>query len=177
MKITIPKPCHENWNEMLPEVQGRFCLKCTKTVVDFSLKSEDEIKSFFQETTGKVCGKFSLDQIEKPKLNSFSFLHKRLTKFAIALYLVFGGFLFTSCSNNTGTLGEPNVEHVKGDVVGMIDEPLQGEVMFIDTTKKESPKGNSKKLKRKKEKTCSKTLMGDTIIIEPHMMGDVLFED
>ncbi|MFN5415511.1 MAG: hypothetical protein ACK5B9_00535 [Flavobacteriia bacterium] len=176
MKITIPKPCHENWNEMLPEDQGRFCLKCTKTVVDFSQKSKDEIKSFFKEATGKVCGRFASDQIESQKKSSFSFLQKRMTKFAMALYLVFGGFLFTSCSNNSGTLGEPNVEHIKGDVVQDIPEETMGKVIPIDTTKLESTKGNSKKLKAE---VCTKTLIGDTVVVQPQIietLGEVNIE-
>lgn len=176
MKISIPKPCHENWNEMLPEDKGRFCLKCTKTVVDFTQKSKDEIKSFFKETSGKVCGRFLSNQIESPKIISFVFLHKRMTKFVIALYLVFGGLLFTSCSDKSGTLGEPNVEHVKGDVVQDIPEETIGKVLPIDTTELKSTKGNSKK---HKTKVYTKTLIGDTVIVEPQIietLGEVNIE-
>ncbi|MES2588600.1 MAG: hypothetical protein V4622_06420 [Bacteroidota bacterium] len=155
MKISIPKPCHENWSEMLPDLptgqagaQGRFCLKCTKTVVDFSQKTKDEIKSFFQETTGKVCGRFQTNQLDSPKKTIFPlfFNVKRIQKFAFALYLVFGTFLFTSCSKNTGTLGEPNVEYLKGDVLPDYEEPefTIGKIAPIDTTKSKNPKGESK---------------------------------
>ena len=36
MKITIPTPCHENWNEMTPNEMGRHCTVCSKTVKDFT---------------------------------------------------------------------------------------------------------------------------------------------
>lgn len=32
MKISIPKPCNENWNEMTPDQQGAFCKVCSKVV-------------------------------------------------------------------------------------------------------------------------------------------------
>lgn len=146
MKITIPKPCHENWDEMLPEEQGRFCLKCSKTVIDFSKKSKEDILTFFKETRGKICGKFTIHQIEKPK--SFSFLNKRVTKFAVALYFVFGSFLFTSCSENKGTLGEPKVEKIiKKNQNDSVHNTL-GELSSTDTLKLITKKKN-KVLKQK----------------------------
>jgi hypothetical protein len=48
MKITIPKPCHENWENMTPDEKGRFCAVCSKTVRDFSKVPDDEIIGFFQ---------------------------------------------------------------------------------------------------------------------------------
>ncbi|MGV3631311.1 MAG: hypothetical protein ACO1O6_08895 [Bacteroidota bacterium] len=175
MKISIPKPCHESWSEMLPEEQGRFCLKCTKTVVDFSVKSKEEITSFLKEATGKVCGRFAPGQLyEKPK-PFFSRLYpvQRIGKFALALYLVFGTMLF-SCSDKSRTLGEPNVEHVKGDVVE-IEQPRIGKVKLQDTTTQTS---------RETKKTCApgtqttQMVYGDTVIIQPEILktGEVIIE-
>lgn len=127
MKISIPNPCHENWDKMSPNEKGRHCLSCAKTVVDFSNESAEDIKSFFKRNTGNICGRFSLNQLKKPITNSFSLFKKhfntRISKFAFALYLVFGGFLF-SCSNDRATLGEPNVEHIKGDIVSKDEHHL-----------------------------------------------------
>lgn len=115
---------------MLPEEQGRFCLKCTKSVVDFSGKNKDEIKSFFQEATGKVCGRFSSDQLEKPETGFFHLPQKRLGRFAAAIYLVFGALLFSSCRESSHTLGKTSVEYVKGDV---LPEEIKGEVEVPDS--------------------------------------------
>ena len=35
----IPEPCHENWNKMTPQEQGRHCAVCSKVVVDFTKKT------------------------------------------------------------------------------------------------------------------------------------------
>ena len=47
LKITIPQPCHEDWDKMLPNPRGRHCNACAKTVVDFSIMSDVEVQQFF----------------------------------------------------------------------------------------------------------------------------------
>lgn len=53
MKISIPKPCNENWNEMSPEQQGAFCKVCSKVVVDFSNMSDEEVLNYFAKKKKK----------------------------------------------------------------------------------------------------------------------------
>eukprot|EP01041_Mallomonas_annulata_P034394 gene34394-57152_t len=87
--ISIPNPCHENWNEMKAEEQGRFCSKCAKTVVDFTQKSKEQIKSYFEELSGKVCGRFRNEQLTAEPIKVKVNQHK-MRIFTCALYLVFG---------------------------------------------------------------------------------------
>ena len=42
-KISIPEPCHEDWNRMTPNEKGRFCDSCEKTIIDFSNYSKTEL--------------------------------------------------------------------------------------------------------------------------------------
>jgi len=63
MKISIPQPCHENWNEMLPEEKGRFCLSCQKCVLDFTQLSDEEIITNIPKSN--QCGRFSNQQLER----------------------------------------------------------------------------------------------------------------
>ncbi|BFM44258.1 hypothetical protein CFS9_28990 [Flavobacterium sp. CFS9] len=65
-KITVPKPCNENWNSMSPNKNGRFCGSCSKTVVDFTKMTTTEIQNYFVENSGKenICGHFKSTQIE-----------------------------------------------------------------------------------------------------------------
>jgi hypothetical protein len=106
LKITIPKPCHENWNAMSPKEKGRFCSSCSKTVVDFTKKSPSEIKEYLVEhKSERVCGHFYKKQldsivIEIPQIT----FHQQVSFqkiFVLALFFVMGTSLF-SCQYKDG---------------------------------------------------------------------------
>jgi hypothetical protein len=64
IQLSIPKPCHEDWDKMSPDAQGRFCGSCQKQVVDFSTMSDRQVAQFFKKpSTGSVCGRFMDDQL------------------------------------------------------------------------------------------------------------------
>jgi hypothetical protein len=92
---------------MEPDTKGKFCNSCSKSVIDFSNKTDLEIKDILSEHKGqKVCGHFKKTQIDRP-LNiriDFNNLPKNVSTtkaFAIALFFVFGTFLF-SCTTLDG---------------------------------------------------------------------------
>ena len=65
IKLSIAEPCHENWNAMLPEDKGRFCLSCQKTVVDFTAMNDRQVFDYFKNYQGNTCGQFSTDQLNR----------------------------------------------------------------------------------------------------------------
>ena len=105
-KITIPKPCHKDWNTMAPEEKGRFCGSCSKIVVDFTKKSTIAIQEYLVENKNQtVCGHFYRKQlnsitIEIPQIT----FHQQLSfkkSFILALFFVMGTSLF-SCQYSDG---------------------------------------------------------------------------
>lgn len=73
IQLSIPEPCHQNWNEMTPTQQGRFCNSCAKQVVDFSTMSDTEVLHYFSSIKNEnVCGRAYPDQLDRaisiPKL-------------------------------------------------------------------------------------------------------------
>ncbi|REC60944.1 hypothetical protein DRF65_18065 [Chryseobacterium pennae] len=62
MKITIPKPCHENWDNMTSDEKGKFCSVCSKTVHDFTGFSDEELSDSF-DSNENICGRFREDQL------------------------------------------------------------------------------------------------------------------
>lgn len=65
IQLSIADPCHENWDQMLPEEKGRFCLSCQKTVVDFTNMSDGQIFDYFKSYTGSTCGQFASQQLDR----------------------------------------------------------------------------------------------------------------
>lgn len=117
MKITIPKPCHENWDAMTPDEKGRFCSVCSVSVQDFTNCSDEEIVNEFSQKSGKICGRFSNEQIHKNF--SFSVWSK------IALGLLVGG----------GTSAMMNAQEFRGEEVKKVDfkKRLHGVEVINDT--------------------------------------------
>ncbi len=67
LHLTIPEPCHENWQHMTPTQQGRFCNACAKEVVDFSTMTDIQVLNYFTTLTHeKVCGRALPEQLNRP---------------------------------------------------------------------------------------------------------------
>ena len=109
-KITIPEPCNENWDAMTPNENGRFCMSCSKTVVDFTAMMPEEMQLFFiQNQNNRVCGRFKNEQLEtitiqipSRVLYSQTNYHKM---FLLALFIAMGTTLF-SCQDKDGNKRE-----------------------------------------------------------------------
>ena len=66
IQLSIPEPCHENWDHMTPTQQGRFCNACAKQVIDFSEMSDSEVLNYFSKVKNeKVCGRAYPDQLDR----------------------------------------------------------------------------------------------------------------
>ncbi|TFF33618.1 carboxypeptidase-like regulatory domain-containing protein [Mucilaginibacter psychrotolerans] len=60
--ISIPQPCHEDWQQMTPVAQGRHCQSCCKTVVDFTAMSNAEVIGYLA-THQNTCGRIEDTQL------------------------------------------------------------------------------------------------------------------
>ncbi|MFD2942886.1 energy transducer TonB [Flavobacterium notoginsengisoli] len=133
-KISIPEPCHEDWNKMTPKENGRFCMNCSKTVTDFTSMLPQEIQQFFiQNQNNKICGRFrksQLDtliiQIPDRILYSQTNYHKI---FLLALFIAMGTTLF-SCADNEGNKQKiDKIEIVEDTPKEKIDQTVEDSVI------------------------------------------------
>nr|WP_315244727.1 energy transducer TonB [uncultured Flavobacterium sp.] len=187
-KIAIPEPCHENWDKMSPKDNGRFCLSCCKTVVDFTSMLPEEIQLFFIQNQGnKICGRFKktqLDniiiQIPSQILYSQNHYHKI---FLLALFIAMGTTLF-SCTDKNGDkkkidkieivktsktepiqVGDIKIKENNNFVPPPPPPPKTDNVKFVKgKTKISDAKINSSSTPDCKESVQESTVQGDTYI-------------
>lgn len=129
-RISIPKPCHENWDQMLPEEQGRHCLSCCKTVIDFSNWDDESILAYLkQKSSERVCGRFNTEQLELAPAPQQELAHQvmrsgmpLLRKVAAIIVLFFGlaGFQDAHAQKMMGKVAAPKQpaeqQHTKGEI-------------------------------------------------------------
>ncbi|MGL4630150.1 MAG: hypothetical protein ACRCVT_02995 [Leadbetterella sp.] len=65
IRIEITDPCTQQWSDLTKNEKGRFCSSCSKTVIDFSRMSDNELIAYFKNYTGNVCGYFNDSQLNK----------------------------------------------------------------------------------------------------------------
>jgi len=63
LNLSIPAPCTEKWENFEPRPEGGFCQSCSKTVVDLTRLSDDQIIDFFKNKPAHVCGRLRTNQL------------------------------------------------------------------------------------------------------------------
>lgn len=65
LHIKVPTPCEQQWEQMQPTASGNFCGSCEKTVIDFTVFSDNQLMEYFKNHASGVCGRFYTDQLEQ----------------------------------------------------------------------------------------------------------------
>lgn len=200
LSITIPKPCHEDWNKFTPDEKGAFCGSCKKSVYDFTNKTDEEIAQVFAETKGaKICGRFNVSQIDRPiELDIPLYAIQRpaspVRAFAMAAFLIFGTMLFSCQTSDGQVLGQMKV--ITKAPVKQEENMVKGKPSVSDkiVTPKENitppvnvmmggpkatwnvPVENTNTTKTQ-DVPVEKTLKGDVKVCAPPMKGEVMIRE
>lgn len=108
--FAIPKPCQQNWENMLPDEKGKFCNSCVKSVYDFTQSSSAEIKDIYDAENGNICGRFQKEQLFQPSIPQN--LALRFQRFAqnkgarLGMVMAVAGFLLSATGCTKKSKGE-----------------------------------------------------------------------
>lgn len=152
---------------MTPNQRGRHCGICSKTVVDFTGMSDEDVKHFFlhKKEESRVCGRFKKDQLHHISIHLpeqiFDLIMPRWKQFLAACLLAFSSMLF-SCDttvNKAETMGMllPPISATK-------DSAIQNKIVPNSTTKPTFMKP-----------ICTATT-GIMMITESALVGDIEFK-
>lgn len=159
--ISIPQPCHQNWNQMAPVDQGRHCMQCSKTVTDFTTMTNTEIINYFARH-GNVCGRFGETQLAG--LNSYLAVEEqpRFSWKKMAIAAAITGLFTTANANAQRILGKVAVsQSVKSPKAILV-----GDTIIYTTVKGKIVDGND-----------STALPGVTVRVKGTTIGTVTNPD
>lgn len=146
-KITIPEPCHENWDNMSLGEKGRFCSSCAKTVVDFTQMSNKQVQDYLlSHQNVSTCGRLKTSQlysitIEIPQ-EVFHKTYSFRRTFLLVLLLVMGTTLFSCETHTTGELKIENIQIVNTinrDSIALLKTEVGKVQMDSSCTTKQKP--------------------------------------
>jgi TonB family protein len=132
-------PCKEDINEMKPCDQGRHCASCSRTIIDFRKKSQEELDQL-KKTNKYICGIFTEKQVAKGYESYF--------QLAAATVLAIGlsaSFQNVHAQEETDPFKFPSTTQDSAK-----DNSIVG-VLAFDTTEPEYPGGISAMIKFLKE--------------------------
>ncbi|NDI99469.1 hypothetical protein GWA97_10325 [Flavobacterium sp. LaA7.5] len=141
-KISVPKPCHEDWNTMTPNDKGRFCANCSKTVIDFSEMTDVEIKSYLIVQKGEsVCGHFRTSQLQRITITipaQVLYSQTQFRKIFLLALLFTMGTTLLSCADEAGNkqkienvvIEEEETTSTVEDIDSVSDVGVEGKVVL-----------------------------------------------
>ena len=125
LQLSIPKPCHEDWDAMTQVEKGKFCGSCQKQVLDFSNMNDRQVAEFFKKpSTGSVCGRFMTDQLER----DIEIPKKRIPWLKYFFQFAIPAFLVSIKASGQATKGKIKVNTVVSDTTSrpICDRPTMG---------------------------------------------------
>lgn len=156
--LTIDNLCNQEWSLMTNTDSGKYCLQCSKVVVDFTKLTDVEITEIVMRSGEKLCGRLNKQQLNRILENFQPGNNSKI--FKILAGLIFLGIPAYSSSKaqnwiKTETVSNVDTENFESQIVGkrealtdslknviqgiVIDvqsnEPLPGAVVIIGGTK------------------------------------------
>ena len=151
-RLKIETPCHEDWTKMSPNKEGRHCGLCDKTVVDFTVMSQEEITNYLTHNSkAQICGRIlvprkketviqiKLNQLYKNIEDKIRFKPLRISLLGSLSLII----LISGCAENHNS-DDPNKQQVRRitHTDTLIGEPIAPEIQKETNPIRETTLGN-----------------------------------
>ena len=182
VQLSIQQPCAENWNEMTPVDQGKFCQLCSKQVIDFTQLSDEQLLRVIENNGEKLCGRFKSNQLNRPivpinyKQNNYSFPKIFSSLLVLTTLHVFkasgkqtnkSSLIHLSDAKNSSVKPETKLQLADSSdytIEGIVTEKESGEIVYYaKIVLKGSKIGTYSDLDGKFKLTIPKTQINDTM--------------
>ena len=151
-RLKIETPCHEDWTKMSPNKDGRHCGLCDKTVIDFTVMSQEEITNYLTHNSkAQICGRILVPRKKETaiqiKLNQLYKNIEHQIRFKPPRISLLGSFslimLISGCTENHKS-DDPNKQQVRRikHTDTLIEEPIEHRIQKETSPIKETTLGN-----------------------------------
>jgi len=90
---------------MTPNNEGHFCSHCSKTVIDFTQLTDEQVAAVFKNNSGRICGRFTASQLDRDLLTSRTTHHSLFIPTAVMT-----AALVAAAVNSDAQAGKPVVQ-------------------------------------------------------------------
>jgi hypothetical protein len=130
-QISIPQPCHENWEAMTKHEHGRHCNSCDKIVVDFASMSDEQVLNYLNQAKGRICGRVHDKQLTQ------SYQFKIPKKLKVFLYSIAVAFLLNVPMDSFGQHVNDTThsqQNLYGEITGKVTDSKGEPLDFANVT-------------------------------------------
>ena len=100
--LRVDKACSENWDNMSPNSEGRFCHLCSKTVIDFTQLTPTEISEKLKDSKANICAKLTKTQMMTPLLDG-----EKVKSYSLPYSKVAAGVMIAASLTSIQSCNEP----------------------------------------------------------------------
>lgn len=151
--VNIQNPCDEKWSKMQPHDRGKFCMQCSKEVIDFTKFDNSEIVRVIEQSNVRICGRFNVNQLNKELTNNKVSQNNFAVKGFVSIFLIGSvGNAFASkplpfkndtfkiienkLSNNKQNIQDSNITDslefkIEGQILNEYDEPITDAIINV----------------------------------------------
>jgi hypothetical protein len=172
--LTVPKPCHEDWNAMTPGsaagMTARFCDSCQHSVADLTRATDAELVALFTSDSRPKCARFDPRQLDR-LLGAPEPSRSALPVAAFTSLLAVAAGQEAVAQGDVHVKGKPAIERPAPPNTLRMGKPRIDAPQAIDTAAAPIKMGEVAPVPRSIPPVIDQPIIGDTVMVEEALTG------